>query len=185
MFKDPFQLIDCIKDLIKGFQKICENFEQIKKMASRNPLSNSTFLSQPMHLESFCQFVQQITSIIAEDPYLKDRKNKMDYSNNYVVLSKDHHQKNPETKIKNCRSKSKEKMEPDLVLEFNKIEIICQSPSKVFNILSGLKPISMVITSGTISPIEMLEKELEIPLGVQFINNHVIDQKQAFVSVLV
>ena len=46
----------------------------------------------------------------------------------------------------------------------SEVEIACQSPSLVFKNLKSLNPVTIIITSGTLSPIDGLEHELDIPI---------------------
>lgn len=53
------------------------------------------------------------------------------------------------------------------------------------NIVAELRPISILLTSGTLSPIESYETELQIPFAVKQACGHVIDaDKQVFVRVV-
>lgn len=53
------------------------------------------------------------------------------------------------------------------------------------SIVQELSPISIILTSGTLSPIDSYEAELKIPFPVKVSCRHVIDpQKQVFVRVI-
>lgn len=54
----------------------------------------------------------------------------------------------------------------------------------MFNRLAQLKPQGLIITSGTLSPLDGFEKELGIPLPHKLCNKHVIKSSQIFASVL-
>lgn len=40
------------------------------------------------------------------------------------------------------------------------------------------------MTSGTLEPLDELEKEMEIPTPIKFTNKHIIDQSQVFVNIV-
>ena len=43
--------------------------------------------------------------------------------------------------------------------------INCFSPDTVFKAITDLNPLSMIITSGTLAPIDTLEKEIGVPFA--------------------
>ena len=62
----------------------------------------------------------------------------------------------------------------------------CLNPGITFqSIVDELKPVSILLTSGTLSPIESYEAELKIPFEVKLSCKHVIDpEKQILVRVV-
>ena len=60
----------------------------------------------------------------------------------------------------------------------------CLNPGVTFNKLLEYKPVSIILTSGTLSPMETYEAELKIPFDTKLSCSHVIDtNKQLFVRV--
>jgi regulator of telomere elongation helicase 1 len=61
----------------------------------------------------------------------------------------------------------------------------CLNPGVTFNAISMLKPISIILTSGTLSPLESYEAELKLPFETKISCSHVIDpQKQVFARIV-
>lgn len=42
----------------------------------------------------------------------------------------------------------------------------------------------LIMTSGTLEPLNELEREMEIPSPIKFRNQHIIDQSQVFVNIV-
>lgn len=60
----------------------------------------------------------------------------------------------------------------------------CCTPSFLFSRIQAEKPISMLVTSGTLSPINSLEQELGIPLILKLSCQHVVQREQVITTVL-
>ena len=61
----------------------------------------------------------------------------------------------------------------------------CLSPEFVFKFLLNSKPVSLILTSGTLSPIPSLSKEIGVDFGDNILyNRHVIKPEQVFGAVL-
>jgi regulator of telomere elongation helicase 1 len=61
----------------------------------------------------------------------------------------------------------------------------CLNPGITFNLLASLNPISILLTSGTLSPLESYEAELKIPFDIKISCRHVIDpSKQVLARVV-
>ena len=52
------------------------------------------------------------------------------------------------------------------------------------NSLLALKPRSIILTSGTLSPMDSFQAELGVSFNQKLENPHVIDPKQVFISIL-
>ena len=61
---------------------------------------------------------------------------------------------------------------------------ICLNPSYIFKQLESKKPRSIILTSGTLSPMDSFSDELRTHFGVQLENNHAIDKSQLMVAVV-
>ena len=61
---------------------------------------------------------------------------------------------------------------------------ICLNPSYIFRQLAIKKPRSIILTSGTLSPMQSFPDELRTDFGIQLENSHAIDRSQLMVSVL-
>jgi len=66
-----------------------------------------------------------------------------------------------------------------------KIKLACLNPGVGFTNLAIQKPLSFLLTSGTLTPLESFESELMTKFPIKLINNHVINkeiiQSKAFV----
>ena len=63
------------------------------------------------------------------------------------------------------------------------IKLVCLNPGIGFADLNLFKPLSIILTSGTLTPLESFETELMTKFPVKLINDHVIDTKlQVFSS---
>ena len=58
------------------------------------------------------------------------------------------------------------------------LHLFCFNPGLGFNEVVSKNPLSIIITSGTLSPINGIESELEMEFKVKLENNHVIDKRQ-------
>ncbi|CAI2384495.1 unnamed protein product [Moneuplotes crassus] len=65
-----------------------------------------------------------------------------------------------------------------------KLTFQCLSPEYVFTKLKSLRPRSIILTSGTLSPLDSLESELGLEFPVRLENKHVIYPDQIFLSTL-
>ena len=65
------------------------------------------------------------------------------------------------------------------------INLICMSPSFTFKRIQDLNPLSIIITSGTLSPIKNFIKEININFFYKLKNNHVVDIKKNVFSTII
>ena len=61
---------------------------------------------------------------------------------------------------------------------------ICLNPSYIFKQLIVKKPRSVILTSGTLTPMDSFSDELRTEFGVQLENSHAIDKSQLMVNVI-
>ena len=59
-----------------------------------------------------------------------------------------------------------------------KLNIFCFNPGIGFNDIIKLNPYSIILTSGTLAPFDILEKELKIKFETTLENDHIIDKSQ-------
>ena len=59
-----------------------------------------------------------------------------------------------------------------------KLNIFCFNPGIGFNQIMKFKPYSMILTSGTLAPFDVLENELKIQFDITLENEHIIDKSQ-------
>jgi len=64
------------------------------------------------------------------------------------------------------------------------LKAFCFNPGLGFTELIKESPRCIILTSGTLSPMESLEKELRIKFPIKYESTHVIDVKQVFIQVL-
>ncbi|TNV84441.1 hypothetical protein FGO68_gene4414 [Halteria grandinella] len=60
----------------------------------------------------------------------------------------------------------------------------CCNPGFLFTLIDIQRPISIILTSGTLSPIDTLESDLQIPIPNKLSCSHVISKSQVFATVL-
>ena len=65
-----------------------------------------------------------------------------------------------------------------------KIGFWCFNASSCMNSLAAMKPRSIILTSGTLSPLDSFQAELGLPFKQRLENPHVIDPKQVMISVM-
>ena len=61
---------------------------------------------------------------------------------------------------------------------------LCLNPSYIFKQITSKKPRSVILTSGTLTPMDSFQDELRTAFGVQLENQHAIDKSQLMVSVV-
>ncbi len=59
-----------------------------------------------------------------------------------------------------------------------KVSMVCLNPALGFKFLKNQVPRSLILTSGTLSPLKSFESELMIDFQVRLDNGHVIDTKK-------
>lgn len=62
--------------------------------------------------------------------------------------------------------------------------MVCLTPSLTFIDLLKLSPRSIILTSGTLSPLDSWEKELSLKFDVKLINDHVINKSQLHLGIV-
>ena len=66
----------------------------------------------------------------------------------------------------------------------NCLSFLCLNAGIGFNKIADMGPRSIILTSGTLSPMESLVAELSVPFKVQLINKHVIDKSQVELQII-
>jgi len=64
-----------------------------------------------------------------------------------------------------------------------RLEIKCYDASLVLKRIQAQKPQTIILTSGTLSPFDLVEKELKIDFPVKLINKHIIKQENIFLRI--
>ena len=63
--------------------------------------------------------------------------------------------------------------------------LLCLSPSHIFRkLIEEENPRSIILTSGTLSPLCFLEKELQTDFKIQLSNANTMDHERAFVRIV-
>lgn len=65
-----------------------------------------------------------------------------------------------------------------------KLELLCFNSAYSFQELMSKKPRSLILTSGTLSPLDVFEQEVGIPFKFKLLNSHVINPEQILINVL-
>lgn len=68
--------------------------------------------------------------------------------------------------------------------ENKKLELICFNSAYPFEMLLEKKPRSLILTSGTLSPLDVFAKEIGVDFKYKLVNSHVINKEQILINVL-
>jgi regulator of telomere elongation helicase 1 len=93
---------------------------------------------------------------------------------NYKIFIHDEDDPNDTIKGKGMNSQIKNRV----------LSLFCFNPGYAFNEILEARNNGIIITSGTLSPIEGLESELKCQFAIKLENKHVIDQNQVHFSIL-
>ena len=66
----------------------------------------------------------------------------------------------------------------------NTLNFLCLNAGVGFKQIADMGPRSIILTSGTLSPMDTFSAELQVQFPVQLINKHVIDKRQIEVQVV-
>ena len=77
-----------------------------------------------------------------------------------------------------CLSEEKIQTKQYLQKKVIKLNIFCFNPGIGFNDIVNFKPYSIIMTSGTLAPFDVLENELKIKFDTTLENEHIIDRSQ-------
>lgn len=64
------------------------------------------------------------------------------------------------------------------------LKLVCLTSTLTFSDLMKIRPRSIILTSGTITPLDALEKEIAVKFKVKLVNRHVIDNSQMHLGVV-
>ncbi len=64
------------------------------------------------------------------------------------------------------------------------VSVVCLVPFLTMKSIVDMKPHNIILTSGTLSPIDIWESELGIPFPIKFINTHVISPRQLMLRIV-
>ena len=64
------------------------------------------------------------------------------------------------------------------------LSFLCLNAGIGFNQIAKMNPRSIILTSGTLSPMDTFSAELQVQFPVQLINKHVIDRNQVEMQVI-
>ena len=77
-----------------------------------------------------------------------------------------------------CLSEEKIQLKHNIFRNVIKINIYCFNPGIGFNDIVNFKPYSIIMTSGTLAPFDILEEELKIKFDTTLENKHILDKSQ-------
>lgn len=130
---------------------------------------------QITYLDGWSTTVQKVMDLLNSSDLKKDVSD----ADDFYVFMYDEEEKFRQQKFKPKGKKVSMADEPVRVLGF-----WCFNAGVGFKKLEKLKPRSLIITSGTLSPMQSFEAELAVKFKHQVENPHVIDPKQVYISVL-
>ncbi|KAH9419773.1 Regulator of telomere elongation helicase 1 [Dermatophagoides pteronyssinus] len=148
---------------------ICEKINTVVMSATTAYLSNQTIAA----LSSVCSFLEivQPFTLVKEGETLSSKK--LDFIKNYKLYTEidkeSHYQKTwLNTSVPNGWT----------------VYLWCMSPSVAIQSLKRAGIYNLIITSGTLSPLESFELEMGIPFKVKLQNSHVISDNQLSIQLI-
>ena len=172
-----------------------EDIKQIKKRESKNQTTLESFFNKEYNNEN----KEENYDFINISPYITEQNiNKHIFFINKIVkaIMHDYSRRTKLTillnlleKINNifedknivnsyayCLSEEKIKTNQNVSKNVIKLNIFCFNPGIGFNDIINFKPYSIILTSGTLAPFDILEDELKIKFDITLENEHIIDE---------
>jgi len=168
---DPINFADHIAFLKNIDEAITQEFNK-----------NSSLLAYADFLNLIKDLYNNYISLLAKESEIYKVEN--DYEcmiNNYKIFVLDEEEKNGEKISNNHRT---QKNRDSFVSKVRKISLFCLNPGLGFKNIIDSGVVSIILTSGTLSPINSMEAELKCEFKIKLENKHVIDSKQVNFSIL-
>lgn len=160
-----------IGNISEGFKP--SQLEDIKKILSLCELYLSEKLQVVSSITNFKDFIEQILEL-HKNQLLYESKliPEIDYADNSYKFILNEIEIYAESKFGRKATKSK------------KLSIFCMNPGFGFKQLSNSKIKTLILTSGTLTPISGFESELKVKFPIKLESKHVIDPKQVKLCLL-
>ena len=68
--------------------------------------------------------------------------------------------------------------------EYRSLQAYCFNPGLSFLVLAEKKPRSVILTSGTLTPMDIVETDLKIPFEIKLVQGHIIDESQVLLQIV-
>ena len=197
IFKDKNYIEINSDDFLSIFMKTEKEIKEIKQKENKNQKKLDTFLNNEkyneipeenkdyMNISQFLTkenihkhiiFIKRIIRAIMHD---YSRKTKLNLLLNLFEkindISEDNNDKNSYVY---CLSEEKIQTKQYISKKVIKLNIFCFNPGIGFNDIVNFKPYSIIMTSGTLAPFDVLENELKIKFDITLENEHIIDRSQ-------
>jgi len=143
-----------------------------------------------MHLESWMRIIETVYTLMTQgiiDDKKENPKNSLINSiNDYkVVICEEEDREEEFNKFKKGKLAFRTSSEMHRKqFDARCLKVFCFNPGLAFLDLINASPRSIILTSGTLSPMDSLEKELRIPFPIKLECSHVIKEDQAFIQVM-
>ena len=190
------------KDFLSIFLTSEEKITELKKIESKNQKTIDYFFNKANsenegeydeinklsiyitenNIKKHIYFINRIIKAILQDYSRKTKLSKLlnileqikDYlENNYIINS-----------YVSCLSDEKVQNNHNISKKIIKLNIFCFNPGIGFKDIIKAKPYSIIFTSGTLAPFDILEDELKIKFDTTLENEHIIDKTQYKFSII-
>lgn len=163
--------LSSIGNISEGF--LPSQLEDIKKILNLCELYISEKLQMVSSITNFKDFIEQIYDLNKNLELFESKLiSEADYADNSYKFIMNEIETITESKFGKKTLKSK------------KLSIFCMNPGFGFKQLSNSKIKTLILTSGTLSPIAGFESELKVKFPIKLENKHVIDSKQVKLCLL-
>lgn len=162
-FQELFNIFIEETNKIQCYEKLKKYLKIIKSLKDISDLFGSCqgYIDSLIKLLSFIKHSYKI--------FLKNNDKVLLYNTSFTIYLSD---------IQNEKNKSKNKK------QIRTLNIFCFNPSFCFQKLTQLQPYTIILTSGTLTPISGIEQELNISFPIQLENKHVISKEQILFSII-
>ncbi|KAJ6216625.1 hypothetical protein RDWZM_007782 [Blomia tropicalis] len=155
-------------DLIRG---VCDKLIAYVMSSETAYMSNIATTA----ITSICNFFEIVMPLGNENG--RPNNLRAQFVSNYKIYTKYENENNFSS---NSRSSWVKKKSADVWT----VHLLCMSPSVAIKSLMNMGVYNLIITSGTLSPLESFECEMGISFPVKLQNNHVIDRNQLSVQLI-
>ena len=197
IFKDKNYIEINPDDFLPIFMRTEEEIIEIKKKQNKNQKTLDTFFNKEKYDETSDDnkdyvnisqflteenihkhifFIKKIIKAIMNDYSRRTKLNLL--LNLFEKINDILEDKNISNSYVYCLSEEKIQTKQYAQKKVIKLNIFCFNPGIGFNDIINFKPYSIIMTSGTLAPFDVLENELKIKFDTTLENEHIIDRSQ-------
>ena len=197
IFKDKNYIEINSDDFLSIFMRTQEEIKEIKQKENKNQKTLDTFfnkekydetsddnkeyvnISQFLTKENIYKhifFIKKIIKAIMNDYSRRTKLNLL--LNLFEKINDILEDKNISNSYVYCLSEEKIQTKQYIQKKVIKLNIFCFNPGIGFNDIVNFKPYSIIMTSGTLAPFDVLENELKIKFDTTLENEHIIARSQ-------